>query len=179
MRVNHLDKSLTVRLGIDRTHAKRDGYVVPYCLAQGELILIDCLQPGLELCLGPFYIDVQGPHEVALAKVLTAMAAERHMMSLHSALFMKAIPLNKEGSYTITVQQMKGDAPARDIATVKVVVFPEEEAAWSPWMFPEGANALPEDPGYCEMDVANPSAGIALPNCHGAEPIFLDKLPDA
>ena len=87
---SYMNKTLTVRLGIDRTHAKRDGFVVLYCVAQGDLILVDWLQPNEEQCLGPLSIDVQGPLKVAKDELKKAAVADRYMASHPCALFMKA-----------------------------------------------------------------------------------------
>ncbi len=176
-------KPLSFRLGIDRTHAKLYGTVVLYCLAQGNIGQMDGEQPHSDPSLGPFLIDVQGPLKIAALKDLKAIVADRYMMSHSNALYIQTVPLNQKGFYTITLQQAVGGIEGHYMAMVKVSVPSELETPWSPWMEPNGnsgSNAQPAETEerYSEMEVSNPSSRIALPNWDGAEPIFLDKLPD-
>ncbi|MDD5260364.1 MAG: hypothetical protein PHD76_00805 [Methylacidiphilales bacterium] len=180
-------KPLSFRLGIDRTHAKLYGAVVLYCLAQGDTPKLEQQQTNYnDPCIGPFLIQIQGPLENERAEAARNMVMDRFMISypimVHcDALFMKPIPLNQKGSYLITVQQALGGDKVQALASVKVIVSSESEVLWTPWMEPNvdiENNAQPVE-DYSEMNVVNPSAGIALPKCDGTEPIFFNTLSDA
>ena len=171
---------LTFRLGIDQIRTRKQGGVVLYCLAQGDLIQID-RQPALsDPCVGPFLIDVRGPLVEQRLAALKAMKVDRFMISHPNALFMMPLPMNEAGAYVITLRQALGGGKSRDVASVKVVVSQEVEPSWSPWMDPDPTEALQavEMTDFIPVDVANPAIGIALPKWDGDAPTFFSKLPE-
>jgi len=173
------EKPLTFRLGIDRTASKKNGGVLLYCFAQGDVAQIDQQTELSDPLIGPFLIDVRGSHEGELRQLI-CMATDRFMPSQPNALFLKPLPLKNEGTYVITLRQALGGEKFRDVASVKVLVTPDLEVSWSPWMSPTEALKVVESMESADCiveEVTNPSGVIALPKWDGGEPIFFSELP--
>ena len=99
-------------------------------------------------------------------------------------LYMKVIPMNQIGEYTLSLwERLDGTKNTAffAVASATVKVSKEPETFWSPWGEPKAEETAMQEAvaNYRMMDVANPDTGIALPKWEGEEPVLIEKLPDA